>query len=375
MTRPILVVVSLRGGVDALNAVVPYRDVDYYRLRPTLAIPPPGKARRAAIDLNGFYGLHPSLAPIVPLWERRELAVVHAVGWPGVSHSHFEAWEEIEAGAVGANRPPSGWLARALALSPEENASALRAVAFADTMPILLSGSPGATAVRSLDELRLAADGPRRRSLAASLRLLYGHAAPPVGAAGIAALDAAAAIEGRAGAASSSSRAGSAFARQLGMIARLIQAGVGLETAAVELGGWDFHFGAGSTEGPMARLLAEFAEGVAAFANDLGPDWNRVVLVAISEFGRRAQENGSGGTDHGQGGLIVVAGGGVRGGRVAGEWPGLSARRLAGPGDLAITTDFRDVLLEVLPHGLSSAERERVFPRYQKKRELGLLPA
>ncbi len=361
MTRPILVVVSLRGGVDALNAVIPYRDGDYYRLRPSLAVAPPGKARRAAIDIDGFYGLHPSLAPLVLLWERRELAIVHAVGWPGVSHSHFEAWEEIEAGALGSDRPPSGWLARALALFGTENESALRAgsesalraVAFADTMPRLLAGALGATAIRSLEELRLAGAEDRRRNVEKGLRLLYERAALPVGGSGIAALDAVAAIDRCGGVGRTSAGGQTPFARQLGMIARLIQAGVGLETATAELGGWDFHFGAGSTDGPMARLLSEFAGGVAGFARDLGPDWKRVVLVAISEFGRRAQENGSGGTDHGQGGLIFVAGGAVEGGRVAGEWPGLAERRLAGPGDLAITTDFRDVLLEVLPRGLS----------------------
>ncbi len=375
MTRPILVVVSLRGGVDALNAVIPYRDGDYYRLRPSLAVPAPGRARRAAIDLDGFYGLHPSLAPLEPLWDRRELAIVHSVGWPGVSHSHFEAWEEIEAGAVGSDRPTSGWLARALALFGTENESALRAVAFADTMPGLLAGALGATAIRSLEELRLAGAQDRRRSVEKGLRLLYEHAALPVGGSGIGALDAVAAIERCARMARTSAAGQTPFARQLDMIVRLIQAGVGLETATAELGGWDFHIGAGSTDGPMARLLRELAEGIAGFARDLGPDWKRVVLVAISEFGRRAQENGSGGTDHGQGGLIFVAGGAVEGGRVAGQWPGLAAARLAGPGDLAITTDFRDVLLEVLPRGLSPAERERVFPRYQKTRDLGLLPA
>jgi uncharacterized protein (DUF1501 family) len=375
MTRPILVLASLRGGVDALNTVIPWRDADYYRLRPTLAIARPGKTRRSVIDIDGFYGLHPALAPLLALWERGELALVHAVGWPGVSHSHFEAWEEIESGAVGSDRPPSGWLARALALFGTENPSALRAVAFADTMPGLLAGALGATVMRSLDELRLAGEDSRRRTVARSLRLLYEHAALPVGSAGTCALDAVAAIERCAGASLPPAGPEKPFCSQLGMIARLIKAGVGLETATAELGGWDFHFGAGSAEGPMARLLAEFAEGVATFAQDLGPDWKRVVLVAISEFGRRAEENGSGGTDHGQGGLIFVAGGSVRGGRVAGEWPGLTPPRLAGPGDLAITTDFRDVLLEVLPRGLSPAERDRIFPRYQKKRDLGLLPA
>jgi uncharacterized protein (DUF1501 family) len=372
MSERVLVLVSLRGGVDALNAVVPHGDPDYYRLRPTLAIPRPKAAGPAALDLDGFYGLHPSLAPLVPLWERRELAIVHAVGWPGVSHSHFEAWEEIECGAVGEDRPQSGWLARALAARGAAR-SPLSAVAFAETMPRLLTGALGATVLSSLQEYRLAAGEDRRGRFARALRLAYGNTSFPVGATGLSALDAIESIEKITAERRSDPPSASRFASQLGMIARLIRAGVGLEAASAELGGWDFHFAEGSTNGSMARLLAEFAEGLSLFRRELGDDWPRVLVVAISEFGRRAAENGSGGTDHGQAGTIFVAGGGVRGGKVYGQWPGLAKSRLAEPGDLAITTDFRDVLLEVLPSGLSAANRERVFPRYQKKRDLALL--
>jgi uncharacterized protein (DUF1501 family) len=373
VSERILVLVSLRGGVDAVNAVVPHGDPDYYRLRPTLAIPRPTTSGAAALDLDGFFGFHPALAPLTPLWERRELAIVHAVGWPGVSHSHFEAWEEIECGAVGEDRPQSGWLSRALAAKGSR--SPLSAVAFADTMPRLLTGALGATVLSSLAEYRIAAEEDRRGRFERALRALYRRTAFPVGATGLAALDALDAIERIAARSAADSPEASLFARQLGMIARLIQADVGLEAACAELGGWDFHFAEGSTTGAMAERLAELARGLAHFRQRLGDDWKRVVVVAISEFGRRAAENGSAGTDHGQAGTILVAGGGVRGGRVYGEWPGLSPSRLAFPGDLAITTDFRDVLLEVLPAGLSRNERDRVFPRYQKKRELGLLTA
>src|SRR5262249_50963396 len=168
MSDRILVLVSLRGGVDALNAVVPHGDPDYYRLRPTLAIPGPKSPGAATLDLDGFFGLHPALTPLLPLWEARELAVVHAVGWPGVSHSHFEAWEEIECGAVGEDRPQSGWLARLLA-ARRASPSALSAVAFAETMPRLLSGALGATVLTTLQEYRLAAGDDRAGRFARAL--------------------------------------------------------------------------------------------------------------------------------------------------------------------------------------------------------------
>jgi uncharacterized protein (DUF1501 family) len=373
MSARILVIISLRGGVDAINAVVPHGDSDYYRLRPTLAIPPPGARGTATIDLDGFFGFHPSLRPLWPIWERRELAVVHAVGWPGVSHSHFEAWEEIECGALGSDRPQSGWLARALAAGKARR-SPLSAVAFADTMPRLLTGSLGATVLRSLDEFRLAAGEDRRGRFERALRAAYSRTAFPVGAPGVSTLDALAAMQkAMAGSAENHSAVSSLFTRQLRMIARLIRADIGLEAASAELGGWDFHFAEGATDGDMAARLAELAHGLAGFREDLGDDWKRVVIVAISEFGRRAAENGSGGTDHGQAGTIFVAGGVVRGGRVYGDWPGLAPDRLASPGDVAITTDFRDVLMEVLPPDLHRSARDGIFPGYQKKRHLGLL--
>jgi uncharacterized protein (DUF1501 family) len=370
----ILVLVSLRGGVDALNTVVPHGDPDYYRLRPSLAVPGPKSRGPAVLDLDGFFGFHPALAPLLPLWERKELAIVHAVGWPGVSHSHFEAWEEIECGALGEDRPQSGWLARALAAEGGAR-SPLSAVAFADTMPRLLTGALGATVLKSLSEYRLAAAGERSGRLERVLKGLYRKTALPVGQPGVSTLEALEAIERMGRASEGGGTDESLFGRQLGMIARLIRADVGVRAVSAELGGWDFHFAEGSVSGLMPRLLGELARGLVRFRSELGDDWRRVVVVAISEFGRRAAENGSAGTDHGQAGTILVAGGGVRGGRVCGEWPGLSPERLAPPGDLAITTDFRDVLLDVLPAGLGAVEHERIFPRYRKKRDLHIVEA
>jgi uncharacterized protein (DUF1501 family) len=374
MNHPILVVASLRGGLDALNALIPHGDSDYYRLRPTLAVPPPKKAKQSVIDLDGFFGLHPALVPLLPLYERGELAVVHSVGWPGVSHSHFQAWEEIECGAVGGDRPQSGWLARALALQQDAPDSALPAVAFAETMPRLLSGALGGTVLHALTDYRLEVENGRRRSVQKALRLLHERTAFPVGTSGLRTLDALETL----GRLEEPPRKGPAplpgsFAGQLLDVARLIRADIGLRAACVELGGWDLHFAEGSTAGAMPRLLDELARGVAAFRDEIGDDWKRVVLVAISEFGRRAGENGSGGTDHGQAGLILVAGGAVRGGRLLGDWPGLAGARLSPPGDLAITTDFREVLHALLPADTSEEGRARVFPGYRRHRHLDLL--
>lgn len=384
---PVLVVVSLRGGADALNLLVPHGDPHYARLRPTLAIPAPSRAasksnpNAAAIDLDGFFGFHPALAPLLPLWERGELAAVSAVGWPGVSHSHFEAWEEIECGAVGEERPSSGWLARALASRPPST-SPLRAVAFADTMPRLLSGALGSTVLQGLEDLHLAAPATRRAEIGDALRSLYGGSAFPVGAAGIEVLDAIAALR-RAEAGVSPNRGNRAvetakptgLGRTLSDVARLVRADVGLEAAAVEIGGWDFHFAEGGSSGAMAEKLAELAGAISDFRRDVDEHWERTRLVAISEFGRRAAENGSAGTDHGQAGAFLVAGGRVRGGRVFGAWPGLSPDRLAGPGDLAITTDFRSVLSEALPEDTSAIERKRIFPGFEPPPRMGLFRA
>jgi len=377
-SSPILVVVSLRGGADALNLLVPYGDADYRRLRPSLAIAAPRQPSRAgatAVDLDGFFGFHPALGPLMPLWERGELAAVAAVGWPGVSHSHFEAWEEIECGAVGEGRPSSGWLARALAerQASRPSRSPLRAVAFADTTPRLLSGALGATVLRGLEDLRLAAPATRRPDLGSALRALYGGSGFPIGASGLEVLDAIAALDRVTPKTISSPPPGSSgLSRALGDVARLVRADVGLEAASVEIGGWDFHFAEGAATGDMANRLGDLARAIADFRRDVGEHWERIRLVAISEFGRRAAENGSGGTDHGQAGAFLVAGGSVRGGKVFGSWPGLSPDRLAGPGDLAITTDFRSVLSEALPEDTSAIARRHIFPGFEPREPLGL---
>lgn len=364
---PIFVVINLRGGADALNVVVPHGDADYARARRTLSIPAPKTSPDGALDLDGFFGLHPALAQLLPLWKRGALAIVHAVGWPGQSHSHFEAWDEIESGVVGEARPSSGWLARALRLA-DDGGSPLPAVAFASTMPRLLSGCAGAVALTSLDEVKLAAPEPAR--FARALTLLH-EGASSLSLAGRRTLEALEVLERtRPRLVKAAGRfPATPFGRQISMIQELVLSGVGLRAASAELGGWDTHIGQGGIRGPMAERLSELAASLRSLADGLGEAFARVRVVVMSEFGRRVVENGSGGTDHGQAGVMFVLGGGVRGGRVLGEWPGLSSGRLADPGDLAITTDFRDVLCETLP---ADVRKDTVFPGFARGRRLGL---
>jgi len=376
MVNEILIMISLRGGADALNFLVPYRDENYYRLRPSLAIPEPGKAGKTVIDLDGLFGFHPALAPLFPLYERGLLAALHAVGWPGETHSHFQAWEEIESGVIGEDRPMSGWLARYLQLLSPAQRSPLRAVAFGETPSRLFKGAIGANTLRSLDQFRLSVNQTDQQSMHKALRTMYNNGSS-IGQLGIQTLDALDTIEKIVSQSKSIkskfSYPETEFGKQLRTVEQLIQADIGLEAANIDLNGWDTHILQGSTDGAMARLLGEFATGLSTFVQNLNDRMDRILIVVMSEFGRRAMENGSGGTDHGQGGLMLFCGGSVRGGRVYGEWPGLGPSQLAEPGDLSITTDFRDALGEVVSARLGERAIKQVFPGYRPRKRLGFL--
>jgi uncharacterized protein (DUF1501 family) len=369
MNKKILIIINLRGGADAVNIVVPYGDQNYYRLRPTLSIPQPGRTGRTVIDLDGFFGMHPSLEPLLPFYQQGRMAFLHAVGWPGDSHSHFQAWEEIEAGVVGEARPTTGWLARYLQLLSPTPATPLRAVAFDDTPSKLLMGALGASTIRNLEEFRLAGE----KNLQGSLRALYGENKSSIGRMGIQILDSLDAMEQLLRNKSHSGYPHTSFGEQLRSVERLIRAGVGLEAASVDLYGWDTHFLEGTTDGLMARLLAELATGISAFMRNLEDRVEDLLVVVMSEFGRRVLENGSGGTDHGQGGVMIFLGGAVSGGRVYGEWPGLADSQLAGPGDIAITTDFRGALGEIVSSQLGERAVGEVFPGYRVGKRLGFI--
>jgi uncharacterized protein (DUF1501 family) len=364
----VLVVIFLRGAADVLNMVVPHGDEAYYHARPALGIPRPDDNRQSSnlrtIDLDGFFGFHPALRPLLPAWQSKHLAIIHACGAPDESRSHFKAMELMERGVEDEKGPASGWIGRHLATLNTGNQSPLRAVGFGD-LPIrsLIGGVPIST-LRSIADFHLGGDPRALAQMQAALDALYIGSDPLslIGAETLKLMDTLASISNPP--IPNSLYPPTDFGCGLQQIALLIKAEVGLEVAAIDLGGWDTHFAQGGSEGLMANLMKELAEGLAAFHAETA-DWaNRLTVVVLSEFGRRVAENGSLGTDHGHGSLMMLVGGNVVGGRVHGPWPGLADGQLVGPGDLAVTTDYRDVLAEVVIKRLNNPAADQVFPNY-----------
>ncbi len=366
-----LVVVFLRGAADALNIVVPHGEAAYYARRPTLGIPQPDDTRAAAntrtLDLDGFFGLHPALRPLLPAWQAGHLAPIHAVGAPDESRSHFRAMELMERGVEDERGPASGWIGRHLATLNTGNPSPLRAVGLGAMPQRSLSGAVPVSALRSITDFHLGGDARAVAHMQAALGALY-TGRDPLAVTGQETLEILTTLQtldplGYVPA-GDAAYPDSEFGLGLRQIAMLIKAEVGLEVAAIDVGGWDTHFAQGSSEGLMAGLLADLGQGLAAFHADLAAHANRLTVVALSEFGRRVQENGSLGTDHGHGSAMLLMGGHVVGGQVHGRWPGLTPEALIGPGDLAVTTDYRDVLGEVLKVRLNNPALAEVFPGY-----------
>ena len=372
--RKLLIAIFQRGAVDGLNMIVPHGEADYYRLRPTIAIPQPGRGvMGSAIDLDGFFGLHPSMAPLKPLWDNRSLAIVHACGSPDNTRSHFDAQDYMESATPGVKATRDGWLNRYLQVSSGER-NPLRGVALARTMPRSLVGRAPALAIGSVDEfgVRGAASAFEDQYESSSDRLL--NAAGNDAFAAMRTLRQAASVPYRP--AAGVEYPSTPFGKALGEIARLAKADVGLEVAFTELGNWDHHVNEGAVTGQIATRLDEFSRGLAALAADLGDRLADTVIVTMSEFGRAVAENGNGGTDHGHGNAMMVIGGNVRGG-VHGTWPGLSdAHRFEGR-DLAVTTDFRDVFGEIVAThmGASRESLSRVFPGYNAGTMPGVIRA
>ena len=336
--KRVLVAIFQRGAVDGLNVVVPYGEQAYYAARPTLAI-----KRDQLLDLDGFFGLHPSLAPLLPHFKNKDLGFVQAVGSPDATRSHFDAQDFMESGTPGIKSTQDGFLARALG---KEAAKPLAAVALSQSMPRILSGASGAVALA--DVSRFGVRGPA----GSVFESLYGDAFE------------AANILKKADPAKLQPANGAQYPRgplgdSLRQIAQLIRSDVGLEIAFTDVGGWDTHAGEANA---LANNLKSFGEAIAAFAQDLGSRMNDVVLVTMSEFGRTVRENGNRGTDHGHANVMMLMGAGVQGGRVHGRWPGL--KDLYEGRDLAVTTDFRDVFGEVLTKHLAVPSLAPVFPGY-----------
>jgi uncharacterized protein (DUF1501 family) len=356
--RKLLIAIFQRGAVDGLNMVVPYGEADYYRMRPTIAIP-----REAVVDLDGFFGVHPSMAALKPLWDNHSLAIVHACGSPDNTRSHFDAQDYMESATPGVKATRDGWLNRYLQVSSEER-NPLRGVALARTMPRSLEGPAPALAIGSVNEFGVRGPaGAFEDEYAGSSDSMLSAASNDAFAA-MRTLRQAAGVPYRP--AAGVEYPNSAFGKALQEIARLAKAEVGLEVAFTELGNWDHHVNEGSVSGQIATRLDEFSRGLAALAMDLGDRLADTIIVTMSEFGRAVAENGSGGTDHGHGNAMMVIGGNVRGG-VHGRWPGLGEQHRFEGRDLAVTTDFRDVFGEIITAhmGVARESLSRVFPGYR----------
>ena len=375
--RKVLVAVFQRGAVDGLSMVVPYADRDYTAARASIAIRPPraGDAG-AAQDLDGFFGLHPALAPLLPLWQSRALAVVHACGSPDRTRSHFDAQDYMESGTPGVKSTPDGWLARA-AGTRQAPSSPFRAVALGPTLPRALRGNAGAISLAALDrfDVRASTETAVARQGFESLYeqsvqdLLHGTGRETFEA--VRMLKSANAA--RLAPANNAQYPRSRLGESLRQIAQLIRADVGLEIAFTDADGWDTHVGQGAEQGQLSARLRDFGASLAAFTQDLGDRMADVVVLTMSEFGRTVAENGNRGTDHGHATAMLLLGGGVHGGKVYGRWPGLARERLYEGRDLAVTTDFRTLFAEVAGRQLGVAKPAALFPGWTGATPVGVL--
>jgi uncharacterized protein (DUF1501 family) len=366
----LLIAIFQRGAVDGLNMVIPFGEADYYRLRPSIAVARPG-ADAGAIDLDGFFGLHPRMQALTPLWEAKTLAIVHASGSPANTRSHFDAQDYMESATPGVKRTRDGWLNRYLQTGTDP--SPLRGVAVARTMPRSLQGRAPSLAIGSMAEFGVRGDTSMRRRFEAA------YARPGdalLGATGGEAFEAIRTLQASADAAPTRVEyPRSPFGQALQEVARLAKADVGLEVAFAETGNWDHHANEGGATGLLATRLDDFSRSLAALVADLGDRLADTVIVTMSEFGRTVAENGTRGTDHGHGNAMLVLGGAVRGGRVYGRWPGLAAADRHDGRDLAVTTDFRDVFSEIVTGhlGAPDAALQAVFPGFTRSKPLGLV--
>jgi uncharacterized protein (DUF1501 family) len=364
-SRKVLVAILQRGAADGLNIVAPFSEKRYYQLRPSIAVQMPGQQGNGSIDLDGKFAFNQALQQLKPLWDSRQLAVVHAAGSPDTSRSHFDAQAYMESGTAG-KTTEDGWLNRTLARS-SQNTSPLRGVAVGTTLPRALRGDRGAVALDDLAKFQIGG------GTSAMLERLYANAgdAQLKGQAGgmFEAVKRIESIRQQPYTPTNGAFYNGEFGRRLQQLARLIKSDVGVEVAFVDLDGWDHH---ANEVGQLGNMLNQFGSGLSAFTRDLGDRMADVVVVTMSEFGRTAAENGNQGTDHGHGGVMMVLGGSVRGGSVYGKWPGLEQEQLFEGRDLAVTTDYRDVLSELV-RGHLGQNPDQVFPDYKAGPPLGLL--
>jgi len=363
-----LVVIFQRGAADGLNIVVPHGESAYYAMRPSINIP-----RNAVIDLDGFFGLHPSMAALQPLWKDRHLGIVHAAGSPDPTRSHFDAQDFMESGTPGVKATDDGWLNRSLhALPPQPDKSAFRAIALGPSLPRILSGSEPAVAMNNINDFSVGGRNPNAAPISNTFEAMYNQSVDTVlHGTGRETFDAVKMLKSadvtNYKPAPGANYPNGRFADSLKQLAQLIKANLGVQVAFADIGGWAHHVNEGSTQGQIANILGEFSGSLAAFWNDLGNLAEDTVVVTMSEFGRTARENGNRGTDHGHANVMFVMGGPVKGGKVYGRWPGLDQSQLYEGRDLAVTTDFRRVVGEAVSRHLGNQRLDAVFPGFDNR--------
>jgi len=360
-----LVVLFQRGAADGLNIVVPHAEPQYYAMRPSINIP-----RNSVLDLDGFFGLHPSLAPFQSLWQQKHLAIVHAAGSPDSTRSHFDAQDFMETGTPGVKATEDGWLNRSLRNIPASaQTSPFRAIALGPSLPRILSGNEPAVAMNNINDFTVGGRSSKPSLAARAFEAMYDHSSDAVlHGTGAETFDAVkmlkAADPGKYTPAPGANYPKGRFGDSLRQLAQLIKANLGVQVAFADIGGWDHHVNEGSTEGQLANVLRDFSQSIGAFWTDLGDLGEDTVIVTMSEFGRTARENGNRGTDHGHANIMFVLGGPVKGGKVYGRWPGLDQSQLYEGRDLALTTDFRQVIGEAVSLHLGNQNVASVFPGF-----------
>jgi uncharacterized protein (DUF1501 family) len=369
--KKVLVTIFQRGAVDGLNMIVPHGDGEYYKLRRSIAIPQPGKTN-GAIDLDGYFGLHPTMSSLQSFWKSKQLAIIHSAGSPDNTRSHFDAQDYMESGTPGVKSTRDGWLNRTVQSLATEDPSPFRAVSLTQTLPRSLYGKAPSVAMTNLSDFAIKA-GLYTQDFKGGFEGIYQqNENDSLGETGRETFEAVNFLK-QANPAKYQPENGAvypntAFGRSMRQIAQLIKAGVGLEVAFTDTGNdirWDTHTNQGGSQGQLANFLRTFSQAIAAFATDLGGRMDDVIVLTMSEFGRTARENGSRGTDHGHGNAMLVLGNSVKGGKIYGEWTGLKPDQLNEGRDLAVTTDFRDVFAEVASKHLQVKDLNSLFPKHR----------
>lgn len=378
-SRKTLIAIFQRGAVDGLNMVVPYGERNYYDLRPSIAIAKPAAGNaEAAIDLDGFFGLHPTMSSLKPFWDGKQLAIVHASGSPDNTRSHFDAQDYMESATPGRKGTPDGWLNRYLQSKTDAQRSLFRAVSMTQTMPRILQGRAPTLSISNLNDFAIRA-GQSSANVQGGFEAIYDQSVnDALGGTGketFAAINYLKQVNpGQYRPENGAVYPRTPFGNSLFQIGQLVKAQVGLEVAFADMGGWDTHVNQGNARGQLAARLQDFSTGIAALATDLGKRMDDVLILTMSEFGRTVRENGNRGTDHGHANAMLVLGNGVRGGKIHGQWPGLKNDQLYEGRDLALTTDFRDVFAEIARKHLGTKNVQAIFPGYAvNESKLGIL--